>query len=149
MSLSTDDGVGYIVAVFLTIAIAIIISLILGGYLTTTTESLSYKWKSVGVKVTVDHFNHIELTYIGGHHHQELDRLIVMGINSTGFPMRFYSSANSSHNTPATATPNLVLNDPPVGATINTDDGTLGKDHITVVAEFKDGTKVVVLDVLV
>jgi len=149
MLLSTNDGVSYIVAVSLTVAIAILISLVLWGYLTSITEPLNYKWKSVEVKVTTNDSNRIELTYIGGKYHQELDRLIITGINSAGLPMRFYSSANVSHSTPSTAVPNLILNNPPVGAIIYTENGTIGKDHITVVAEFKDGSKVVVLDTLV
>ncbi len=144
-----DKGVGYIVATVLTVLVTIVASLVLWGYLTSITEPLKYKWKSVGVKVTADNSNHIELTYIGGKYHQELDRLIITGINSAGLPMRFYSSANVSHSTPSTAVPNLILNNPPVGAIIYTENGTIGKDHITVVAEFKDGSRVVVLDTLV
>ena len=144
-----DKGVSHIVAVVLTVLVAVVVSLVLWGYLTSITEPLGYKWKAVGVKVSVNRINHIELSYIGGKYHQELSRLIIRGQNSNGVNMRFYSSANFTHSNPSSAIEVLVLDNPPVGAVICTEDGTLGKDHITVTAEFRDGTKIVVLDVLV
>ena len=142
-------GASYIVAVVFVVFTTVVLSLILWEYLTSASEPLTHKIQLVGVKVSENNGNHIELSYIGGKFHQNLNRLIISGTNSNGDRMRFYSSANSSHSTPTTAIENLVLNNPPVGAVICTNNGTIGADHITVTAEFRDGTKVVVLDVLV
>jgi hypothetical protein len=149
--LMKDDqkGVGYIVAVTLTVLVLTAVSLVIWGHLTSITEPLGYKWRAVGVKVYENQINHIELSYIGGKYHKDLSRLIIRGQNANGDYMKFYSSANASHSDPSSAVEVLYLNNPPVGTIICTENGTIGKDHITVIAEFKDGTRIIVLDTLV
>lgn len=141
-----NSGIGYVVATVLTVLITIIASLLLWGHMTSISYPIGYEWKSVGIKVSVDRADHIELTYIGGQYHQKLSRLMVKGQNSNGVEMKFYSPANASHSTSTTAVPNLIINDPSVGTTIFTENGTIDQDHIVVVAEFSDGTTHVILD---
>ncbi len=144
-----NKGVSFIFAVVLMVMLSVIISLVLWGHLTSITEPLSYKFRAIEVIVTSKNSNHLELTYIGGKDSPYLSKLIFKGVNSSGYSMRFYSSANSTHNSPSTAVPNLILVNPHPGAVVQTDDCTNGEDQITVVAEFRDGTVQVVLDVLV
>ena len=142
-------GVSYIVAVALVVMIAVLLSLILWGYMSDITEPLSYKLKSVEVVVNKQTTKVVALTYIGGKDSNSVRALIFKGWNSTGGEMRFYSPANSTHSTNGTAIPNLILINPYPGVAVYSEDCTSGMDHIIVVAEFSDGTKQVILDTMV
>ncbi len=76
----------------------------------------------------------IVLTYMGGEDHPSLARLDVTGAEVDG-----------------TAIDDAFLNTPPaVGDTLTTPDaGNAGGDHVVVVAELVDGSRQVVLDVIV
>ncbi len=142
-----EKALSDIVAVILLVGMTAVMALIAWGFLSKVHQPP--KMYIVGISISDNHGRNITLTYLGGRDSNKVLRLIVKGINSTGAQMRFYSPANSTHNKPQKAIPDLVLEHPKIGNAIYTTDGTKKNDHIIVIAEFEDGSKYVIFDEVV
>ena len=130
--------IGVILMVAATIVIAGVVMAMLGGfgppaktYAVTATASLSA--------------DDIIVTYVGGPDQAEVDSLIFSGTKSDGSAINWDDTQNGVSGTWVNSSNTITT--PTVGdSVIATDEDTAGRDHVIVMAKFKDGTTQVILD---
>jgi|GEM_PF-3449802 hypothetical protein len=133
-------GLSTLVGILLIVAMTTLSAIIVWGYLSPLKDVNNPRPYYVGLRVEQIGINNVTLRYLGGPDHSKLVSLRITGVNSKGDPMKFYT------DDPSNATEELVLHQPSVGTYIYSNNATLGIDHIIVVAEFSDGTELVVLN---
>ena len=132
--------IGVILMVAATIVIAAVVMGMLGGF------SPPKRTYSISVTATQEG-DDIIVTYNGGPDQDLVSKLIFSGTDSGGNPITWDDTQPGASGWDAASD---TINSPTVGAyVIATNEGTTGRDHIVVTAEFADGTRQVVLDTYV
>ena len=132
--------IGVILMVAATIVLAAVVMGMLGGF------SPPKRTYSISVTATQEG-DDIIVTYNGGPDQDLVSTLIFSGTKSNGDEITWDDNQPGASGWVATSD---TINSPEVGNyVIATNQGTTGRDHIVVTAEFKDGTKQLVLDTYV
>jgi len=131
--------IGVILMVAATIVIAAVVMAMLGGFgPPKRTYTISLTATQEGADIIV--------TYNGGPDHDLVSKLTFSGTDSDMNEITWTKSVGGGTFNAS----NGILEGPKVGDQVIAEGaGTLGRDHIVVTAEFKDGTKQVVLDTYV
>jgi len=133
--------IGVILMVAATIVIAAVVMGMLGGF---TPPKRAYTISLTATQEGDD----IIVTYNGGPDQDLVDKLIFSGTKSDTSSIDWTKKVGGSTST-FYDTNNTLVN-PEVGDQVIAEGaGTTGRDHIVVTAEFKDGTKQLVLDTYV
>ena len=131
--------IGVILMVAATIVIAAVVLAMLGGF---TPPKRTY---TISLTATQEG-NDIIVTYNGGPDQDLVSKLIFSGTDSGTNPIDWTKKVGAGTFDDA----NNTLENPVVGDQVIAEGkGTTGRDHIVVTAEFKDGTKQLVLDTYV
>jgi len=132
--------IGVILMVAATIVIAGVVMAMLGGF---GPPSKTYTVTATASQSADD----IIVTYVGGPDQVEVDSLIFSGTKSDGSAITWN---NTQNGVSSGWDGNNTITTPTVGdSVIAPDQGTTGRDHVIVMAKFKDGTTQVILDTYV
>ncbi len=128
----SDDAVSPVIGVILMVAVTVILAAVIGSYAFGMSSSVT---RTVAIAVSAgQQGNDIVLTYHGGRDNPMLWKLDVTGAEADGTAI-------------SVSFPNMP---PAIGDTLRLPStGNPGSDHVVVVAELVDGSRQVVLDVVV
>ncbi len=121
-----ESAVSPVIGVILMVAITVILAAVIGAFVFGMGGNLK-KTYNVGVTATQSDANNVTFTFQGGP-----DADLVAKLTTTVGDTTVGPSGNVT-----------------IGKTWTVNNATTGRDHVVVVAEFKDGTKQVVLDTYV
>ena len=153
------NGISPIVGVILVVAMTIMLGIIAWNYLGEMASGGPSRVYQVGVVAKQIEAEKISVTYVGGPDKDKLVELRFSGVNSSGKDMSFYLVQDAS-NTARLLIVNTsgVFNETghkfkseeyqyiPIGLEVRTNNATLGRDHVVVVAVFSDGTEQIIYD---
>jgi len=135
--------IGVILMVAATIVIAGVVMAMLGGF---GPPSKTYTVTATASQSADD----IIVTYIGGPDQVEVANLIFSGTKSDGNVIDWKDTQEGVQHQGAWDAANNTITTPTVGdSVIAAGEGTTGRDHVIVMAKFKDGTTQVILDTYV
>ena len=127
-----EDAVSPVIGVILMVAITVILAAVIAAFVFGMAENVQTT-KVVAATATQQGQN-ITVTYQGGADHQSVSNLRITVTNSTATVPSLNATSNGK---------------PTVGSSWKDSNGTAGRDHVVVVAEFTDGTSQVILDTFV